>query len=276
MSKLVVTFTLVETGQSMSAELLGMDDTEYVYYTKEGEFLGGKEDSEKIYLTTQSKYDKAKEKVEWGLINLEENLMKGTQNEIVTHTIFIAFASMVWDESSGIREESFAIASATTNYLKYAKSLNLKCLEDVVMYENHFSYGAEQAKLDHFYGNRLYKNNSKNAIEAVINTLHPEIKIPYTNDYSQGADAWDGIDLVQSKRKNDHRNYIWSSDSKEILEKYRKERNGGVDVSKFTYKDKNYKIKALTIVGKTVFCKIFTNRTEKIDKGTIIFTINFR
>ncbi|MDO4783290.1 MAG: hypothetical protein Q4A09_08780 [Capnocytophaga felis] len=46
--------TLKSTGQQMVAKLQIEDNTEYVYYTKEGEFLGGKEDSKKVYLTTQT------------------------------------------------------------------------------------------------------------------------------------------------------------------------------------------------------------------------------
>ena len=53
---------LKSTGQQKVAKLQIEDNTEYVYYTKEGEFLGGKEDSKKVYLTTQIEYDKAKEK----------------------------------------------------------------------------------------------------------------------------------------------------------------------------------------------------------------------
>lgn len=71
---MIAKFTLHATGQVVTAELKEIDNTEHIYYTKEGEFLGGKEDSKKIYLTTQTEYDKAKEKSEWKLINLEKHI----------------------------------------------------------------------------------------------------------------------------------------------------------------------------------------------------------
>jgi hypothetical protein len=238
-------------------------NNQYIYYTKEGDFLGGNLNSDKVYISTKEEYNKAKNKRKWLYLNDDTKLIKNIDGKPIHHHLFIAFASAVWAESSGIEEESCAIANSFINFLKNEKTVNLKSLEDIVMYENAFSYGVKQSLLNNFLSKREYEKNSKGEIKAVINALHPEFKIPFSSDYSQGADAWDGIDLVQSTRKNSHRGYIWSSDSKILLEKYKKERNGGVDVSKFTYKDKDYQIKALVIIGKTIFCKSFTNRTEK-------------
>ena len=39
------------------------DNTEYIYYTKEGDFLGGNENSNKVYITTQEEYNKSKNKI---------------------------------------------------------------------------------------------------------------------------------------------------------------------------------------------------------------------
>ena len=36
------------------------DNTEYIYYTKDGFYIGGNESSAKVYLSTQEEYDKAK------------------------------------------------------------------------------------------------------------------------------------------------------------------------------------------------------------------------
>lgn len=36
------------------------DNTEYIYYTKDGFYLGGSESNIKVYLSTQEEYDKAK------------------------------------------------------------------------------------------------------------------------------------------------------------------------------------------------------------------------
>lgn len=98
---------LKSTGQQMVAKLEIEDNTEYVYYTKEGEFLGGKEDSEKIYLTTQTEYDKAKEKNQWSLINKEENLIK-EKGRIVPHSEFQDLAGTFYAESTAT-ETSFEV-----------------------------------------------------------------------------------------------------------------------------------------------------------------------
>ena len=90
-----------------------------------------------------------------------------------------------------------------------------------------------------------------------------DIKIPFITDYSYGADAWDGIDLVDSKTTNNHRTYRWTKNSKNLLLQYKNERNGGVDVSKFLYTDIKSDIKAIVILGKTIFCKILSGRGEK-------------
>jgi len=70
-----------------------------IYYTKEGEFLGGKKDSKKIYLTTQTEYNKAKEKGKWSLINLEENLIK-EKERIMPHSEFQDLAGTLYAEST--------------------------------------------------------------------------------------------------------------------------------------------------------------------------------
>ncbi len=41
------------------------DDTEYIYYTKYGYYLGGKESSLKVFLTSQQEYDAAKKGKKW-------------------------------------------------------------------------------------------------------------------------------------------------------------------------------------------------------------------
>ena len=72
-----------------------------------------------------------------------------------------------------------------------------------------------------------------------------------------------GIDLISTKWGNAHRSYSWSTDSKSLLQKYKKQNNGGVNVDNFTYKSKGYQIKATKIIGTTIYTNLQTGRGER-------------
>jgi hypothetical protein len=105
--------------------------------------------------------------------------------------------------------------------------------------------------------------NSKYAMGAAINAIGNSQGISGFSDYSNGANGWDGIDLISSKWNNSHRDYSWSEGSKSLLSKYKKDNNGGVDVSGFTYKKSGYQISATKIIGNTIYTKLTTGRGEK-------------
>jgi hypothetical protein len=148
------------------------------------------------------------------------------------------------------------------NYLKDGGGTDLKTLEDVSMYDNSFAQGAKQSEYTKFKNMTPEERNAKKAIAAVINALGVSKKLDGFSDNTNGADGWDGIDLISTKWDNPHRNYTWSEGSKDLNTKYQKKFNGGVDVSKWSYKKTGFEIEAKKIIGKTLFTDVKTNRTE--------------
>jgi hypothetical protein len=181
----------------------------------------------------------------------------------VTNDVLLAFASVIHAESGGGKEESYAIGNVTMNFIDEGGSTQLPTLDDVVMYDNKFAQGATQENYSSFMGLSMSDKNSKNAVGAAINAVGFSQGLTGFSDYSNGADSWDGIDLVSSKWTNSHRGYTWSEDSKSLLSTYKKDNNGGVDVSSFTYKKTGYQISATKIIGKTLFTNLNTGRGEK-------------
>lgn len=179
----------------------------------------------------------------------------------ITHEVLLAFASVIHAESSGSKNESYAIGNVTMNFINDGGSRQIPTLEDAVMYDNNFAQGATQDYLSIFKD--LDDRNTKFAMGAAINAIANSQGIPGFIDYSGGANGWDGIDLISSKWSNSHRGYTWSEDSKELLLTYKKDNNGGVDVSKFTYKKDEYQISATKIIDKTIYTNITTGRGEK-------------
>jgi hypothetical protein len=184
----------------------------------------------------------------------------------VTHEVLLAFASVIHAESRGSKEESYAIGNVTMNFINGGGSTQIPTLDDAVMYDNKFAQGATQDNLSSFMG--IGDKNSKFAMGAAINAIGNSQGISGFNDYSGGANGWDGIDLISSKWSNSHRNYTWSEGSKELLSTYKKDNNGGVDVSGFTYKKDGYQISATKIIGNTIYTNITTGRGEKKQSNT--------
>lgn len=85
---------------------------------------------------------------------------------------------------------------------------------------------------------------------------------------SKTTENRDGIDLVSSKWSNSHRSYIWSSGSKELLKIFKSDNSGGVDVTKFNYKDKGFQISATKKIGKTIYTNLTTGGGEKTKQRT--------
>jgi hypothetical protein len=110
--------------------------------------------------------------------------------------------------------------------------------------------------------------NSKFALGAAINAIGYSKGISGFSDFSGGADSWDGIDLISSKWSNPHRNYSWSSDSKDLLTNYKTDNNGGVNVAGFTYKATGFQISATAIVGKTIYTNLQGGRGESKQNAT--------
>ncbi len=181
----------------------------------------------------------------------------------VNNDQLVAFGAVIDAESSGAKAESYAIANATMNFLDEGGSTQLKTLEDVTMYDNSFAQGATQEGYSAFKGKSASEQNSKFALGAAINAIGFSKGLKSFTDESGGADSWDGKDLVSTKFDNSHRGYSWSSGSKDLLVAYKKDVNGGVDVTKFTYKKTGFQIEATKAIGKTIFTNHKGGRGEK-------------
>lgn len=181
----------------------------------------------------------------------------------VNNEQLVAFAAVIHAESGGNKEESYAIGNVTMNFIDEGGSSQLQTLEDVTLYDNSFAQGATQENYTKFKDKTPEEQNSKYALGAAINAIGFSKGLKGFTDESGGADSWDGKDLVSSKYTNNHRKYVWSEASKSLLQTYKKENNGGVDVSAFKFKKTGYQIEATKIIGKTLFTNIQGGRGEK-------------
>ena len=226
------------------------------YYTTEGEYLGwdGKNDG-KTYAVKEGDYK--------NLGDGKNAIYAKTELAGVSNELLLAFASLIHAESSGSKDESYTIGNVTMNFIDGGGSTQLPTLDDVAMYDNRFAQGATQSNFSDFIALGEGGRNSKFAVGAAINAIGYSQGSEGFQDYSNKANGWDGIDLISSTWKNNHRDYSWSTGSKDLLSTYKKDNNGGVDVTKFTYKDTGYQISATKIIGKTIYTNITTGRGEK-------------
>ena len=160
------------------------DNTEYIYYTEEGEYLGGNINSSKVFLSTKNEYNKAKESHNWNSLNIENNALK-EKSRTISHSYLIDVAGIIFAESSQYRYnennfpeelkyEMFALASVyKVNKVAFAKSSNTKKI---------YTEKTPQQ--------RNTKKVEKIAIESII-------KVYFLNkekDWSNGANMWDGAE----------------------------------------------------------------------------------
>ena len=245
-----------------SSPIMLIDPTgEGDYYAKNGSYLGtDKKKDNFIYI----QYSSGKTKFE---IN---GKYQNFQKLDVTRNTFLAFASAINNESSGNKQESIALANVVMNFINDGGSKTLKTLDDVVLYRNSFMRGSNQKAVNEFQGLPINSKNRTLAIAAVINALGYNQGLTGFSDYSGGANTWDGKDLMYTNWPNSHRNYIWSSDSKQLLKQYKSLVHGSVNVDGFKYKNtygENHQIqvniKATMIAGKTLFTHLYGGRGEK-------------
>ena len=245
-----------------SSPIMLIDPTgEGDYYAKNGSYLGtDKKNDNFIYI----QYSSGKTKFE---IN---GKYQNFQKLDVTRNTFLAFASAINNESSGNKQESMALANVVMNFINDGGSKTLKTLDDVVLYRNSFMRGSNQKAVNEFQGLPINSKNRTLAIAAVINALGYNQGLTGFSDYSGGANTWDGKDLMYTNWPNSHRNYIWSSDSKQLLKQYKSLVHGSVNVDGFKYKNtygENHQIqvniKATMIAGKTLFTHLYGGRGEK-------------
>lgn len=181
-----VDIIVIDSGQinepeSLNTEIASLpqkkaDDTEYIYYTKDGLYVGGLENSLKVYLSSQVEFDTAKKDKKWSLLNIDSKLLRDKEDAI-THAKFIRNASTTYGESSAAyniidQYEFFAIAS--------------------VHKRNKVAYGVNSDFAKKF---RALSSPERNKNEAIKYSIAAEINaLVGGKDYSNGAKQWDGAE----------------------------------------------------------------------------------
>lgn len=156
------------------------DNTEYIYYTKEGLYLGGVEKSAKIYLATQEEYDKVKADKKWSGINLEANLLK-EKGTVISNEKFVEKASTIYGESSAYRGN-----------IEMEEELELEMRAIAAVHKiNKVAYGINSTQAVLFRNTKIEKRNGTKkqlAVAAIIHSLTTD------EDPSNGATMWDGAE----------------------------------------------------------------------------------
>jgi RHS repeat-associated protein len=249
-------------------DYFGMGD----YYDKDGKYLGAdKNDDKKVFFAEKMN---------------DDGTFDGAVDLGVTQDEFAGFASLVWNESGGNKDESFALANSVVNFIKGGGSTTLNSLSKVLSKANYYSCAVTQKDVDEYED---ATKNGRHEISAVINALMRSAASSDTrfSDNTDGATHWDGLDLVVgvnrngTKNSNSHRNYDWSEDSKDLLETYYKDygcstrtitqkvkdKDGKLvdekvtitndaDPSKWSYKATGFDVSAKKIFGKSLFQKV--------------------
>lgn len=172
------------------------DHTEYIYYTREGLYLGGLEKSAKIYLATQEEYDKVKADKKWSGINIEKNLLK-EKDRIISNNEFSNNAYLVWHEASltGNKTTAFWIAHTVNNALNSKYKRGKKNFNE--LFKTGYSSVSSSDKLKVISikatsDNEVYSRAA--IIDVFLNNQDPTGK----------AYFWDGLDLFTRKGELDH------------------------------------------------------------------------
>ena len=241
------------------------------YYTRDGTHRGndGKDDN-KTMLSSDKPIDADKD---W-------SYFEGAKDLNIGHDVFLGLASAINQETGWNKNklEALAIGNSIINIANQGAG-TLKSLEDLVMYDNTVVNGAEKKFYLDFTKKTNKQQNYKYALTSAINAIGYDNGMSDFKDYSNGADGWDGLDLIYSKNSkgnkmyNSHRNYVWSLDSKQILIQYQNSFGGDINVLKFKYSDDNPVVRATNVHGQTIFQDILTplgGRFDKINKGRFV------
>ncbi len=224
------------------------------YYAKDGNHIGndGIIDN-KTMLGNQSDFT-----VQDGMITSMSVNAKITDLNI-DHDVFLGLAAAINKETGAnkSKNEAMAIGNSIFNIANQGAG-KLKTLEDLVMFDNTVVQGATKSNYNEFINSNNKTQNSKNALTSAVNAVGFNNGLSGFKDYSNGADGWDGKDLILLKHTNNHRSYIWTEDSKSLIENYTKMYKGDVPISTYTFKNKGAQIEATKIIGETLFQNILT------------------
>ncbi|SDH50299.1 hypothetical protein SAMN05421827_12723 [Pedobacter terrae] len=155
------------------------DTLQYVYYTREGEYLGGIAGSAKIFTTTKEKYDQAVAAKNWDALNVDANLVK-YDDKALLHSDFRYIAYIVSHESGNADiKELRCVAFTSRNRAVSTKKTWRSLLAS--------GYSSVPNKKE------LPDNNdekSKLARYAVLDVCFG------VKDITDGAEFWDGTDFL--------------------------------------------------------------------------------
>jgi hypothetical protein len=155
------------------------DSTEYVYYTREGEYLGGIAGSAKIFLTTKDKFDAAEKAKKWDDVNDDAQLVK-YNDKAMLHSDFRYIAYIVQQESGNADiKELRCVAFASHN-----RSVNTKKTWRALMASSYSSV-PDKKELPDKNGDK-----AKLARHAVLDVVSG------VDDLTKGAELWDGTDFL--------------------------------------------------------------------------------
>ncbi|KQS40979.1 hypothetical protein [Pedobacter sp. Leaf194] len=155
------------------------DSTQYVYYTRQGEYLGGIAGSAKIFTTTKEKYDQAVAAKDFETVNDESQLLKYNDKPI-THSDFRYIAYIISHESGDEDIKELRCVA----FASYNRSVTTKKTWRALLASG---YSSVPNKIELPDGNG---NKSKLARYAVMDVLRG------IEDLTNGAEFWDGTDFL--------------------------------------------------------------------------------
>ena len=155
------------------------DSTQYVYYTREGEYLGGIAGSVKIYITTKEKYDQASAAKNFETVNDDTQLLKYNEKAII-HADFRYIAYVVSNESGDEDIKELRCVA----FASYNRSVSKKKTWRELLASSYSSVPNKKELPD------KNENKSKLARYAVIDVLRG------IEDLTDGAEFWDGTDFL--------------------------------------------------------------------------------
>lgn len=155
-------------------------DIEYIYYTKEGFYLGGLENSAKVYISTQAEYDSAKKDKKWSLVNKDENCLKDDEKEISNYDFSYVDYIVKMEAGNDDLKELKCIAFTSHN-----RSIKAKKTWKALLATAYSSVSNKQALK--FSDNTSKSMNSRQAVILVLTGAE---------DLTNGAEYWDGTDFL--------------------------------------------------------------------------------
>ena len=155
------------------------ETVKYVYYTREGEYLGGVAGSAKIFIATKKKHDQAVAAKNWDALNDEANLVK-YDSKALGHADFRYIAYIISHESGNADIKELRCVAFTSHNRAVSTKKNWRSL----LASGYSSVPNKKELPDN------NDNKSKLARYAVLDVCFG------VKDITDGAEFWDGTDFL--------------------------------------------------------------------------------